>query len=315
MPSESPVHPGAGERLEDKGDFPRFLRDHYRVAAEEHGANLATIERLLHDGGFISVAHQNGDIPGAQRLLTAAEAALAAVGGIEQAHDFGSGIFGQQFTGLGLVEALVRIFLEQPELQRRRVCAGREQLFTASVLGLDRLERDGVADKRVVATGKQAVDRCNHVAGRSVVGVQIIVIGGITPGLNIGIYIGAAKGVNRLLGIAYHQQSATWLWLWFGVRLGLGAGIRILLRQLRRVDAGENCKLQRIRILKFVDKRHREAFAYLLLELLTYGKAAIRRRLGQAAYGLGQGQQQIVRAQQVALGLELGKTLGYLALA
>ncbi len=137
-----PFIPGAGECLEDKGDFPRFLSAHYRVAAEEHGADLAVIERLLHDGGFISVAHQNGDIPGAQRLLTAGEAALTTVGGIEQTHDFGSSIFGQQFTGLGLVEALVRIFLEQPELQRRRVCAGREQLFAASVIGLDRLERD-----------------------------------------------------------------------------------------------------------------------------------------------------------------------------
>ena len=64
-------------------------------------------------------------------------------------------------------------------------------------------------------------------------------------GLNIGMDIGTAKGINGLLRIANHQQAK----LIFCIVFALFKRVTVL------VDAREDRKLQRIGILEFINKR------------------------------------------------------------
>ena len=72
-------------------------------------------------------------------------------------------------------------------------------------------------------------------------------------GLNIGMDIGAAKGINSLLRIANHQQT----------ELIFSSVCTLLFKRIAAlVDAREDRKLQRIGILEFIDKRDGKTCCY-----------------------------------------------------
>ena len=131
--------------------------------------------------------------------------------------------------------------------------------------------------------GEAEVDRIDHRRGGAVVGAQRIVApGGGLAGAQVGVNVGPAESVDRLLGVANHEKALRGL-------VGFDA-----------VNALENAVLQRIGVLELVDHRHRELLAYALGQSL----AAIGLQGGIEAL------QKIVKTQLgAALFLQLQRTL------
>ena len=92
----------------------------------------------------------------------------------------------------------------------------------------------------MLGKSEAAVNSGHHGGGRAKIGAQCVVPakGGL-PGGQIGKDVGAAKRIDRLLGITDHQQAA----------------IGSLLSD--PVDAFENPVLHRIGILKLIDQGYR----------------------------------------------------------
>ncbi|MNN01638.1 hypothetical protein D3C81_1142640 [compost metagenome] len=108
------------------------------------------------------------------------------------------------------------------------------------VFGLTEQERPSPLASRL-GLEEHLVDRRNHGLARTVVGVQAVQPpGGSTSGGEVGINVGAAEGVDRLLGVANHEQP----------------GFRAVLGNL--VDPLEDAVLDRVGVLEFVNQCYRE---------------------------------------------------------
>jgi len=136
-------------------------------------------------------------------------------------------------------------------VQRRTRLAVDQQAFTAALgANLDERQRVvvGFAEQErtlalLAAFGlhEDSVDRCNHRLAGAIVGVQAVQPAGSgAAGRQVGVDIGATEGVDRLLGVADHEQ----------------ASVRVVLADA--IDAFENAVLDRVGVLEFVDQRHRE---------------------------------------------------------
>ena len=88
------------------------------------------------------------------------------------------------------------------------------------------------------------IDRCHHaVAGAEVGAERMQAAGGGLTCAQVGIDVGTAKGIDRLLGVADQEQ----------------AGVRVIV--FDAVNALEDAVLNRVGILEFVDQRDRELLA------------------------------------------------------
>lgn len=127
----------------------------------------------------------------------------------------------------------------------------------------------------VIAEAEQPIDAAHHARRGAPVGIEGVVRGNVAARFHIGKDIGAAKGVNGLLGIADEQQS----------RLRLPAP-----------DAAKNPVLLRVGVLKFIDHRHRK----------TLANGAGQRLAAVAAQRLVKPAEHIVKPQLAAAALFAG---------
>ena len=207
-------------------------------------------------------AHQHGNLAGFQRAAADFQAALLRL--LQPRGDFGGTPFGGALIKrIGVFPAFA--FVEPAQAHGR---IGRlETVFVTR--GINRLVVDFRQPERLFA-GKQAADAFDQAAVAAAVGTERVAGAGIIGGLQIGKDVGAAKAVNRLLGIAHQKQR----------RAGLGK------------RALENAVLQRVGVLKFVDQRHP-----------PFGRHRLRQLAGVAVFrlqGAGNVEQQII---ETALGI------------
>ena len=188
-----------------------------------------------------------------QRLVVTHEPRNALLPAVEQGGDF-TGTGGGQL--LAIDRAGQRLLGRQvPDVQRRYCLIIDAQDFFAP-LGLDGQERHRVVaiffpeQKRPaprlarLGTVEYMVHGTDHAMARTEVGAQGMqaASGGLT-GAQVGVDVGAAEGVDRLLRVADQEQTA------------VGAVV------FNAVDALEDPVLHRVGVLEFVDQRHRELLA------------------------------------------------------
>ena len=136
----------------------------------------------------------------------------------------------------------------------------------------------GTAGLAAFGLGKAVVDRVHQRAGGAEIGLQRIVPPGGGPArLQVAGNVGAAKAINRLLGVANQQQ---------------GAG-RVVLRHA--VNLVKDLVLQRRGVLKLVNQRHRVLLHQALAQALGVG----------ALQGCVQARQQVGKAKVAAQALAL----------
>ena len=247
----------------------RFLAGKDRVLVRQvHRPHAAQVQGPADGGGFLPVAHQHGHVAREQRLESAVTGQQAGSAVVEQGGDG----FGGPAGKLLAVVVLVAGFLAPGQRQGRHGHAALHQLLAPAggPHGLEGNVRPAEYRFRYRAgfgrTAEQPVDHADHGHGRAPVGVEGVALfrPGIVTGGEIGEDVGAAKGVDRLLRIADHQQPQPRL------RAGIG------------VQRAENGVLGRVGILEFVDQGNRVGLAQGLGQTLAV-RAVRRQRLCQPA--------------------------------
>ncbi|MDT4817388.1 hypothetical protein FQZ97_504630 [compost metagenome] len=258
-----------------------FLAVEHRVAVGQVDAGQPPRRQLAADRlGLAAAAHEDGDIRRAQR---APLAILAETGAIplrqrQPAADGAGAARGHFLAVVGGADHLA-VFFQGPEGHGRQRLAVDQQRFRAAV-GLHAMERHRVVARFIgeaegatpvlLGEGEAAVRRGHHVQRRAVVGAQgVVAPGGGGAGAQVGVDIGAAEGVDRLLGVADQEQAEV---------------LRVL---GDAVDTLEDAVLQRVGVLEFVDQRHRELLADALRQMLAAG----------AGQGAVEAQQQVVETE------------------
>ena len=169
---------------------------------------------------------------------------------IEQRNDLRSAGGGQLLTVNRVGNRLVGG--QVPEVHGRQRVAVDLQLLAAA-LGQYRMERHRVIAIRLAkqeratagfGTLEHMVHRLDHRMAGAEVGAQgVMAAGGGLPGAQVGVDVGAAKGVDRLLGVADQEQAA------------------VEMVFLDAVDAVKDAVLHRVGVLEFIDQGHRELLA------------------------------------------------------
>ena len=208
------IHIGLGAGLEPVQQTAGLLGGEHRILVRQiDAAHPAPHQRLAYRLGLAAGAHQDGDVGGPQwreLAVFAPKAGLGLGGQGQQPDDLAGGALGQGGAIGGAGQRLVTGQL--PEGQGRTRRAVDLQDFTPP-LGTDRLEghrivlalaeEEGRPRGRGLAMGEHLVDRRDHRGGGTEVGVQRVQVAGIgAPRLQIGMDVGAAEGIDGLLGIA-----------------------------------------------------------------------------------------------------------------
>ena len=253
-----------------------------RIAVGQINTGQTTLgQRIAHQLGLAPSPHQHRNIGRAQGPLqffgTGAQTCALLLGSTEPGRDLrgrrsrhvlavdGLGHAGARrfgfAVGVGCFFLVFHILGQQsPASECRHGSAVDEQGLLAPMCG-HRHERHRVgtvlakAESAAVVLfrlGEAEVDRIDHRRGGAVVGAQRIVApGGGLAGAQVGVNVGPAESVDRLLGVANHEKALRGL-------VGFDA-----------VNALENAVLQRIGVLELVDHRHRELLAYALGQSLA----------------------------------------------
>ena len=261
-----------------------------------HAAHAPARQRAADGVGLAAVVHQHGEVgltQGAQTVF-AGKARLAALAEGEQARHFGGAHLGHGFEVGGLAHRLAVVGQRQtPDVEgRQRLATGLERV--RAPVGVGREEGHRIALGAAEQEGARATLLCfgeleaavggpHHGVGRAEVAAQgVQPAGGGGAGGEVGVDVGAAEGVDGLLGVAdEHQRS----------RRVVG---------LDPVDGVEDAVLDRVGVLELVDQRYRKLGAD---------------HLGQArAVGAGEGGveagEQVVEAHLGAARLLVGETGG-----
>ncbi|MNO94252.1 hypothetical protein D3C76_858700 [compost metagenome] len=258
-----------------------FLGGEYRVlVGQVHTSHLARGKLGADHLRFMAITHQDGDVrwqARAQFALGILETSRALLAAIEQGDDMAGATCCQL---LPVNAAGDRLFaFQMPALQG---CAGFtvDQQLLATAFGADLDERQrvviGLAEQKCatpcltrLGLQEHLVDRRDHGLAGAVVGVQAVqATTRGTAGGEVGVDVGATEGIDRLLGVADHEQ----------------AGFCAVFADL--VDALENAVLHRVGVLELVDQRHRELFADQAGQALA----------GLAGQGVLQAQEHVVEA-------------------
>ncbi|MCY1499335.1 hypothetical protein D9M68_333500 [compost metagenome] len=266
---------------EHRGQFAGLLAVPHALVAAPH-AGHATRGELLGDlGGLPVVGDQHGDVAALERLAAGGglEVGLAARAGGEQRGDPPRAVERRAFAGLLLVEAVVA---EPHQVQRGAVERRRQHQRRARLgAGAHRRVVEAVYRERLRA-GEQRVERGDQLGRGAVVVGQVVAPRRTVAGLQVGGQVGAAEGVDRLLGVADEAQRGV--------------------IQFRRIQAVEDGELDRVGVLEFVDQRQRVLLAQGRRQL---GAGRALQRLVEAVEQVVEGQQALRRLARRQLAVEL----------
>ncbi|MNO55632.1 hypothetical protein D3C76_461250 [compost metagenome] len=244
---------GFGTGLEPGQHIMGFLGGEHRVlVGQVHAAHVARSQFGADQLRLGAVAHEDGDVrwqAGAQRTFAIAEARRALLPTIEQRHDMAGATGRHLLTVKGAGHRLLALPL--PALQGGARLAVDQQLLATPfgtdldegqrvIVGFAEQERSTSCAARL-GLQEHLIDRRDHGLAGAIVGVQAVQPTCGRPSCRqVGVDIGAAEGVDRLLRIANHEQA--------GFRAVLGDA----------VDALEDPVLDRIGVLEFIDQRYRK---------------------------------------------------------
>ena len=228
--------------------------DHRILVGQVDAPDLALHQRAPHCRRLAAVAHQDGDI-GRRQTRESAILFKADSGVIQQADNMLGAVAGEQFAisvgrqrfavggGGGNGQRLVRSGHAHQLLALRRRLDFLEWQRVLTRLA----EAEGAAGETGVAAigmalgvQEQLVDGVDQGGGGAVVGAQLVVAaGGGAARRKIAVDVGAAKAVDRLLGVADQEQA---------VRAVVGG------HPVQQVEHGV---LVGRGVLEFIDHRHR----------------------------------------------------------
>jgi hypothetical protein len=207
---------GLGAGFQPQQQIRSFRRAEHRIAVGEIDAAQAGLpQRGAHDRGLAAAAHQDRHVARRQRHQHAAgggEAAALLPRRLQQSGQPRGGLLGHALAIGGAAHALA--FVQHGQLQGGQGRAVEHQFGFAAAradgmerqAALARAERER-AGRVPVAEREHAVDRAHQRRGGAVVGVQRPHRRrGGRAGLQVGVDVGAAEGVDGLLRIADQQQ-------------------------------------------------------------------------------------------------------------
>ncbi len=236
--------------------------EHRILIGQVDAAYVALRQCLANGRRLVAVAYQYGDVAAAQwhEVAIFAETAVAFFAAIEQAGDFAGGVLRLSLLIVAAAERIAAVVIEPQRQAIRRLAVDFQHRFAA--LGLDRLERNAVVEQKNITVGEgrtpfeQLIDGRHHEGGGTEVAVQgVMASGGGLAGLQVSVYVGAAKSIDGLFGVADHEP----------------AGVRLML-----VKGREYPVLERVRVLEFIDQSDRELFADHLRQVRALVRAGQR---------------------------------------
>ena len=258
----------------------------HRVAVGQvHRGHAAPAQFAPHGSGFLSVAHQHRDVGWAQALARLAGRFKPGQRVVQPGGNALGAERGKQAPVLVVVAQFQVVLQHQGG---RRALRGVKSLGTATRLhrhegqrvGLPGAapEQKGAAPRPQLGLRKAVVDRVHQRLRGAVVGAQHIVAPGSGPArCQVAVDVGAAKTVDRLLGVANQEQR--------GVCGVVG----------RAVQPVKDAVLQRRGVLEFVHQRHRVLRGHARAQ-------AFALRPGQGAV---QARQHVGKTKAAAVRLEL----------
>ena len=278
-----------GHGLEQLQQLEGLRRVEYRaLLAQIDAADAAFGQRATHRRGLAAVAHQHGDIAGGHatwRRIAFVHEHQSRLARRQTLLSFQQGLdLGATGTthGAAMVIGAQALTAGPPQVQRAGglFAAIRMTQYQpgARALGLDRLEGNVLTAEGRLMLGEQGIHRGYHRGAGAEVARQGEARAGDLARRQIGVDIGAAEGIDGLLGITDHQQRAGRL-ASIAIDGIVADGIvvgRSIARRLR-IDAPEDAVLDRIGVLKFVDHRHRQLLTDLARQSLA--GLAIERRV------------------------------------
>ncbi|MNV33316.1 hypothetical protein D3C71_1246810 [compost metagenome] len=188
--------------VQNQQNLPRLhLLQHALAVRQIDGGDGEARQLLLHQLALGAGSHQHGDIPGLHRLVTNQRLALTGQG--QQAVDLGGGGAGHLALVIPPVEG--GLAGQLPAVEHGCGNATQQQRL-ALALRLHRQEGDiRLVDKGILGPLEQAVDRPHQRTAGAPVAPEGVVGAHISPRLNVGKDVGAAKAVDGLLGVTDHQ--------------------------------------------------------------------------------------------------------------
>ena len=227
---------------------------HRLLVRQVDAANLALTQGPAQRLRLAAGVHQHGDVARLHRPhrpVARPKARPPLLAGPQQPHHLGGADRRHLLLIGGGRDRVARV--ELPEAQRRRLgSVDAPALVTPARSDLDErhrvviavAEEEGARPRALLGPPEHLVDRGHHRPGGAEVGAQRAVAAcSVAPRCQVGVDVGAAEGVDRLLGVADQHQR----------------GLRVVARHA--VDRVEDAVLQRIGVLELVDQRHRELLA------------------------------------------------------
>ena len=239
-----------GHRLQQAQQVARLGAAEHRVLVRQvDRRHAAAAQRLAHGPRLAAVAHEHGNVGRPQAREAPRGVLETGAGVVEQGHDALGATLGEQAqVGPGVLQ-----FAVQRQRDGGRGSVGGDERFFAAVrlhrhegqrvvgwLATGGAEHEGALAGPRLGAPEDLVHRRHQRLCRAVVGVQHVVApgGGAARG-QVAVDVGAAKAVDRLLGVADQQQRGV-------ARVVVDA-----------VEAVEDARLQRRGVLEFVDQGHR----------------------------------------------------------
>ncbi len=232
---------GRQHRLDKPQQLLRLWRLKDAVAVGEvHRRNVQQRQGVADQRRLVATTHQYGYVGGLHRpgALAVMQQGATLLTRHQPVADLRRAELGHK--GLVVPDAHA-VALHQPQVHSR--LGFTVQLKAQGLVSfrcLHRHEGDLAEHKGVVHLAKQRIHAVDHAGSRTPVGIERIVSADFPTRFHVGEDVRAAKGVDRLLGIANQQQR----------------GIRLL-----PPDAAENTVLLGIGILKLIDHRDRKTLA------------------------------------------------------
>ena len=199
-------------------------------------------QRLAHPAALGMAAHQHGDVAGSQR--PAAQGDVASTGLCQQAGDLGGAGGGGALAGLQLGGRAAAGARQRPHLQWGAGLGGIHQRRLGLGAFGHRVVAQAGLQEGVVVLGEEAVQRADQRADGALVLAQGVRGQRLAARLQVGVQVGMAEAVDRLLGVAHQEQRRP-----------------VFACRRRGVDAAEHGPLQRVGVLELIDQRSREALA------------------------------------------------------
>ena len=206
------------DRLEQPQPVPRRRRGEHAARAVDHRGDAGRLERVADQRGVEVLAHEHRDVPGLDPLdrerRAGRVAALDLRAGRQELDEIGGHVLGDPLARRGVrreppgrAHDAGLVAVQDAQAQRRRhrragqarraVRAGRPHLAVLDAL----LPQPGAAEQRVVGVDQPLIAAPVHAQRRPRVGLP-------RRG-EVGVDVGAAERVDRLLGIAdQHERAA-----------------------------------------------------------------------------------------------------------